>query len=243
MPQAPAPQPTVYVPQPSGNKLFSKRNIILIFFLLVVVIALPVGVYLTQKTQILKSRADIPNFGFLETPNLNCSNTGNGKECTTSQIGRVTITVKAPPDDQFPSSGVTPTPTPTPAASAASAPTPTPTSTTNPTPVSAPAVTLTPTPTASAKPAVTTSTASSCSKDGDKFKLSLQWQPVDNADSYKLYVKESAASNISTYTILRPDFGYTVSGLPTGTYLWQVRACNGENNCGDIKDGQQTECK
>jgi hypothetical protein len=46
-----------YYTAPPGNKLFSKKNIILLVFLLVMVIALPVGVYLVQKTQIFKSRA------------------------------------------------------------------------------------------------------------------------------------------------------------------------------------------
>lgn len=68
-----------------ANKLLTKRNIIALVVLVLMVAAIPVGVYLAKQQQQLKSRADQGVTGtpirFVTGSNLTCDSSGN---CSTT---------------------------------------------------------------------------------------------------------------------------------------------------------------
>ena len=79
------------------QNLLSKKNIILFFTLLVIIISIPVGVYLIQRQQQLKSKAQVEPIIFQGT-DVDCANI----ECTTSST-TVDVKITAP----FPHESIT----------------------------------------------------------------------------------------------------------------------------------------
>lgn len=86
----------------TGN-LLTKRNIIALIIFVLLLIAIPLGVYLAQKTQIFKPRATVgeasptPEIKF--RPNANVSCDANGTNCTTTS-DTVEVELTAPNWDQ-----------------------------------------------------------------------------------------------------------------------------------------------
>lgn len=99
-----------------GSGFFTKKNIIALLIMGVLVLAIPIGLKLAQKQQQLKSRASGGQAGITFTgPNVSCD---SGGSCTTKSAS-VEVDLVSP--DGLPPAVVSPTATPTPAT-----PTPTP---------------------------------------------------------------------------------------------------------------------
>lgn len=86
------------------SNLLTKRNIIALIIFALLLIAIPLGVYLAQKTQIFKPRATglggaspAPEIKFKQNANVNCDAQGNN--CTTTS-NNVEIELTAPNWDQ-----------------------------------------------------------------------------------------------------------------------------------------------
>lgn len=82
------------------SNLLTKRNIIALIIFALLLIAIPLGVYLAQKTQIFKPRATAPGetspapeIKFRQNANVSCDAQGNN--CTTTS-NNVEIELTAP---------------------------------------------------------------------------------------------------------------------------------------------------
>lgn len=65
----------------SSDNLFTKKNLISLLILAIMIVAIPIGVKLIQNQQILKSRALAPSIQFTGQ-GVTC----NGKSCVTTQV-------------------------------------------------------------------------------------------------------------------------------------------------------------
>lgn len=238
MPSAPTPVPAqvttsdtpavAYTSSSSnGNKLFSKKNILLMLFLLVVVVALPVGVYLVQKTQIFKSKAvsGISEvFQFSAESGITKKKPADVNDLTysTNKADTILVTMTLNPDadilktllpDTDNAGGTAPTATQAPTATATQTPAATP----------APAATTAP---GAVKP---TNLRSQCI---DSTHARLSWYgnadyPIarytfgpENGTGWSPY--ESLPTNVQEVNILLPDaeftYGWRVSFVGTNVY-------------------------
>lgn len=81
------------------SNLLTKRNIIALIIFVILLVAIPLGVYLAQKTQIFKPRATVgeaspaPEIKFRQNANVACDSSGNN--CTTTS-DTVEIELNAP---------------------------------------------------------------------------------------------------------------------------------------------------
>ncbi len=250
MPVSPSPvPPTVYVPESGGKKLFSKRNILLMLFLLVMVGALPVGVYLTQKTQIFKSKAataDISGtFTFAPEMAVKDPNDTTGLQYVSRKRGLITMQIKSDADVEpfLTGAGATSIPTAVPAPAGTS--TPAPSTTATPVPVSTPTATSTP---VVAKPSAPSSTSSKCTTSANAagyFDLELNWWPVADAEYYIVSYGLNETGAIYSTQKVENALNYKHIVNP-GSYVWSVKACNTQgsaNNCSDYINGNPVECK
>lgn len=112
----------------------TKKNILSLLSLGIIILAIPLGINLIQQQQIFKSRATAATLTFVE-PNVETRTAPNGSPVTVATEPRVGIQIQPPEGWSFtatPGPSETPTPTPTPTGSGS--PTPTPTATPSPTP-------------------------------------------------------------------------------------------------------------
>ncbi len=93
----------------SESSFFSKKNVMSLLMVGIMLLVIPVGVKLLQKTQIFKTRASTNVISFVPGPYLACTD-AEGQNCTTS-LNMVAVELRSPAGF-----GLAATPTPPPPA-------------------------------------------------------------------------------------------------------------------------------